>query len=93
MANLDKAMARLETALGSLEGAMSTVESEGAPCASDDERVVALETERKRLADEVSRLQEAAAEDAKLRAEAADAVKVALSDLRQIVPMREMSDG
>jgi hypothetical protein len=54
------------------------------PGAVDDE-VAALGAERDRLAEEVGRLNDRTAEEARLRAEAARAVRSALHDLRGAV--------
>ena len=79
MADVESALARLETALDRAE---KVVANGGAKRSGE---VEALQSERDRLAEEVAELRAAAEEDARLRAEAADAVKSALSDLRGLV--------
>jgi hypothetical protein len=77
MDQLDEALRRLDGAVARLESAVDHGNSaNGADGGSD------LHAERDRLAEEVSRLRARAAEDARLRAEAAAAVRDALTDLR-----------
>ena len=85
-------MSQLERALRRLDGAVTRLETvigEGlTPAAADGDaaaEVAALGSERDRLAEEVGRLRDRAAEDARLRAEAARAVRSALHDLRGAV--------
>ena len=82
-------MPDIETALARLEAAL-----ERAATVSDGHRGRAdelaaelreLRAERDRLREEVEALRAAAEEDARLRAEAADAVRSALSDLRGLM--------
>ncbi|MCL5775394.1 hypothetical protein M1105_00080 [Limibaculum sp. FT325] len=86
MAKLEETVARLAAALERLEQAVG--EGGAMPAAPEDggarSRLSALEAERDRLATEVSRLERQVAEDAALRAEAADAVRAALGDLRAV---------
>jgi len=84
MAKLEEVVGRLTAALEQLERAVG---GSAAPLGTDgdaDERVAALKAERDRLASEVERLERQVAEDASLRAEAADAVRAALGDLRAV---------
>ncbi len=77
MSELDEALRRLDGAVARLESAIA----HGAPPGAGDDRTD-LRAERDLLAGEVSRLRARAAEDARLRAEAAAAVRDALHDLR-----------
>jgi len=83
MKELDTAMARLDRAVTALETGLSV---EGAPGGPGREVLEALESERDDLAAEVARLRAEAEDDARLRREAAEAVKSALSDLRAMTP-------
>ena len=82
MSKVDTALTRITAALDKLETAidarseMATVWGDETPDAPE------LRVANDRLEDEVRELRARAAEDAKLRAEAADAVREALSDLR-----------
>ena len=89
-------MGQLETALRRLEGAVTRLETAVGdrmmPALASDEaaaevaaEVEALAAERDRLAEEIGLLNARAAEDARLRAEAARAVRSALHDLRGAV--------
>lgn len=82
MSDIDDALARLDAALDRAEDAVGRESESNGRLAADFETVRA---ERDRLAAEVRILREAAKEDAELRAEAADAVKTALADLRGLV--------
>ena len=77
MSQLDEALNRLDGAVARLEAALA-----GGTPGRDDSDVAGLRAERSRLADEVRTLRGRAAEDARLRAEAAAAVREALHDLR-----------
>jgi hypothetical protein len=76
----EEGMSQLEVALRRLEGAVARLEAavgDGAsPAPAGDD------SERDRLVEEVERLREQAAEDTRLRVEAARAVRSALHDLR-----------
>ncbi len=89
-------MKELERALRRLDGAVKLLETtidDGAMSASVSEEVgadvAALGAERDRLVEEVERLRAQAEEDARLRAEAARAVRSALHDLRGAVGQGE----
>ena len=82
MPDIDDALARLEAALDRAATAGVEQNSSRQALAEELDRV---RTERDRLRDEVEALQSASEEDARLRAEAAEAVRSALSDLRGIV--------
>ena len=84
MAKLEEAVGRLTAALEQLERAVGDSAVPAGNDADADERVAALKAERDRLASEVERLERQVAEDASLRAEAADAVRAALGDLRAV---------
>lgn len=81
-------MSQLEMALRRLDGAVTQLETtigDGAGHASVADDIAALGAERDRLVEEVERLHALTAEDARLRAEAARAVRSALHDLRGAV--------
>jgi len=86
MNKIDTAIARLDGAMTRLEQAMA--EDAGAVAEAD----MAVKAERDRLEDEVRVLRARAEEDAKLRAEAASAVREALRDLRGAVA-RQSGEG
>ena len=90
MPDIDSALSRLETALESVSDLL-TGAREGAGQA--DIEVADLRAERDRLADEVSNLRKAHEEDARLRAEAAEAVKSALADLRGLVREKDAANA
>ncbi len=77
MSQLDEALRRLAGAVARLEEALAKGGTTG-----DDPDIAELRAERGRLVDEVRTLRGRAAEDARLRAEAAAAVREALHDLR-----------
>ena len=79
MSELESALRRLDGAVARLE---ATVGERGMPAPPE---LAELGAERDRLAEEVGRLRDRAAEDARLRAEAARAVRSALHDLRGAV--------
>jgi Domain of unknown function (DUF4164) len=80
MSQLERALRRLDDAVTRLEATVG----EGMP-ATTAEEVAALNAERHRLAEEVGWLHARAADNARLRAEAARAVRSALHDLRGAV--------
>ena len=92
MSELDNALDRLGEAVSSLIAA-----SEQGPGAYGAEeaataRIAELQSERDRLQAEVDELSALREDDARLRAEAADAVKVALTDLRSLVATQETAE-
>ena len=90
-------MSELEKALDRLDGAVSTlIETARRGQAEEGEharRIAELEAERDKLRAELSELRAAREEDAELRAEAADAVKAALGDLRTVLAHHEQDAG
>ena len=87
MTKTEAALERLEAALGRLEIAAEAAEAKQDSDEARPELPFPSE-ERDRLEGEIRSLRERAKEDARLRAEAADAVRDALSDLRTIVAQR-----
>jgi septal ring factor EnvC (AmiA/AmiB activator) len=79
MSELESALRRLDGAVARLE---ATVGERGMPAPAE---LAELGAERDRLAEEVRRLHARAADDARLRDEAARAVRSALHDLRGAV--------
>ena len=81
---LDEALARMDTALDKLEAAFDAAEP---PAIWGDESTSTpeLRAERDKMADEIRELRSRAHEDARLREEAALAVRDALRDLRGVV--------
>ncbi len=87
-------MTELEKALDRLNGAVSTLldasergqsEQDQADRSKQEARIAELTAERDKLRAERDKLRAEREEDAKLRAEAADAVKAALGDLRTLL--------
>ena len=91
MSKLDEALARINSAMDRLENVIDTRVGETV-WGDVDEEAPDLRMEHGQLQDEVKALRARAAEDAKLRAEAADAVREALSDLRGAMT-RNMDKG
>ena len=85
MSKLDEAMARMSAALDRLETAVEAELKANEIWGEETPDIPALRAQRDDLADEVEALRARAAEDAKLRAEAARAVRDALQDLRGAV--------
>ncbi|MEM6423263.1 MAG: hypothetical protein AAF698_11775 [Pseudomonadota bacterium] len=80
-------MSRLQQALSRLEQAVVAVEAAGARAAAEAEvrgNAGMVDDERAALMARIEELEAQTREDAMLRAEAADAVKAALSDLRAV---------
>lgn len=82
MPDIERALAELEAALDRAAAANAEKQNGRQALTAELEE---LRAERDRLQDEVEALRSASEEDARLRAEAADAVRNALSDLRGIV--------
>jgi small-conductance mechanosensitive channel len=89
MSELDNALDRLGQAVSSLisvsDQRRAVQDAEEAATA----RIAELTSERDRLQAEVDELRGLRKDDARLRAEAADAVKVALNDLRSLVAAKK----
>ena len=83
MSELERALWRLDGAVARLEAAIDAGAMPAAGAAAEE--LAALGAGRDRRADAVERLRARAAEDARLRAEAARAVRSALDDLRGAV--------
>lgn len=89
MSQLEQALRRLDRAVARLESSLTSAEAAGAPAGGNGGTdLAALRAERDELTEEVRVLRERAAEDARLRAEAARAVREALQDLRGAVGQR-----
>ena len=82
--NLDDALARMDAALTLLEAAFDSAEPP-AIWGEETENAPSLRAEREEMAEEIRALRARAHEDAKLREEAALAVREALRDLRGAV--------
>lgn len=80
MSKLDSALARMDAALGRLEKAVDAVSEE-----PGEDELDAVRAERDELSEEVKALRAQTEEDARLRLEAAEAVRAALNDLRGAV--------
>lgn len=89
MSKIDSALGRLDGALSRLEAAFDAIPSVDPVPAGETE---AQQAEHARLEEEVQALRARAEDDAKLRAEAASAVRAALSDLRGAVT-RQIEKG
>jgi len=86
MAEIDRALDRLSAAVTQLVEASASTPGNGADAVAQAEaEVAALTAERDRLLAEIEALRSQHEEDARLRAEAADAVRDALSDLHGLV--------
>ena len=87
MTKTEAALGRLNTALGKLDTALVAVMAERKKAAAA-QKAPKADPERDRLEAEVRALQKRAKQDARLREEAAHAVRDALSDLRTIVAIQ-----
>lgn len=86
MSEIDKALDRLSAAVTQLVETSPSTPGNGADAVAQGEaEVAALTAERDRLLAEIEALRSQHEEDARLRAEAADAVRDALSDLHGLV--------
>lgn len=90
MSELDQALDRLNGAVVTLLDASKRGMAEQGAHAK---RIAALEAERDALRTELAELRAAREEDAQLRAEAAEAVKAALGDLRALLAAQEHDTG
>jgi hypothetical protein len=89
MSELDKALDRLGAAVSKL---ISTSTAGRTGTGAGDKmaaRIAKLSAERDRLQTEVDELRALREDDARLRAEAAEAVKLALTDLRSLVAAKK----
>jgi len=85
MSELDSALDRLGAAVSKLIAASGQGQTAAGAKDNTAARIVKLATERDKLQAEVDKLRILHDEDARLRAEAAEAVKIALTDLRSLV--------
>jgi hypothetical protein len=85
MSDIDRALDRLSAAVSQLTEASASRQDDGAVERQIAEQVAALSAERDRLLAEIETLTAQHEEDARLRAEAAEAVRDALSDLNGLV--------
>jgi len=86
MSELEKALERLNGAVSRLLDASERGQAEQG---TQEQRIAKLTAERDRLRAERDKLRAEREEDAKLRAEAADAVKAALGDLRTLLAAQD----
>ncbi len=89
MSELDNALDRLGEAVASLIAASDQGQAASGAEAAVTARIDELTTERDRLQTEVDELRALREDDARLRADAAAAVKLALTDLRSLVAGQE----
>ncbi len=89
MSELDNALDRLGEAVASLIAASDQGRAANGAEAAVTARIYELTTERDRLQTEVDELCALREDDARLRADAAEAVKLALTDLRSLVASDE----
>ena len=89
MSELDSALDRLGEAVASLITASDQGRVERGAEDAATARIAELTTERDRLQGEVEELRALREDDARLRSDAAEAVKIALTDLRSLVAVEE----
>ena len=89
MSDLDRALDRLGEAVASLIEASDQGRAARGAEATATARIAELTTERDRLQAEVDELRALREDDARLHADAAAAVKLALKDLRSLVAAEE----
>jgi hypothetical protein len=89
MSELDKALDRLGQAVSGLIAASEQGQAGKGAEEAVSARIAELTSERDRLRAEIDELRGLREDDARLRAEAADAVKVALKDLRGLVAAKK----
>ena len=89
MSELDNAIDRLGQAVSNLIAASDQGQANQGADTAVAERIAELTSERDRLQLEVDQLRGLREDDARLRAEAADAVKIALKDLRGLVTAKK----
>lgn len=93
MSQLDIALDRLGEAVRKLSATTALAEGSGAALAEAEETIARLSAECETLRVENAALRSQHEEDTRLRAEAAQAVKVALRDLRELVPAAASGTG
>ncbi len=89
MSELDSALDRLGEAVASLIAASDQSRAAQSAEPAAPARIAALTTERDRLQVEVDELRALREDDARLHADAAEAVKIALKDLRSLAAVQE----
>ena len=89
MSELDSALDRLSAAVSNLIAASEQGRDGKGAGDKATAQIAKLATERDRLQAEVDKLRGLHDEDARLRAEAAEAVKIALTDLRSLVAAQD----
>ncbi|HUS56285.1 MAG TPA: hypothetical protein VMY41_20030 [Thermohalobaculum sp.] len=89
MSELDNALDRLGTAVSNLIVATGQKRTVKGPTDATTLRISELTAERDLLRAQVDELRALRDEDVNLRAEAADAVKIALTDLRSLVASKK----
>ena len=89
MSELDNALDRLGDAVASLIVASDQGRAPSSADTAAATRIAELTTERDRLQTEIDELRALREDDARLRADAAEAVKLALTDLRSLVASDE----
>ena len=92
MSELDNALDRLGDAVADLITASEQGHAAGDADTAAATRIADLTSERDRLQAEVDELRGLREDDARLRAEAAEAVKLALTDLRSLVANGKVAD-
>ncbi len=91
MSDLDRALDRLGEAVASLIEASDQGRAARGAEATATARIAELTTERDRLQAEVDELRALREDDARLHADAAEAVKAALKDLRSLAAAQEQA--
>ena len=93
MSDIESALDRLDTAVSRLLSSAKQSAAERKVTEKAEAQIRELAAERDRLKAEVRRLNKQHEDDTNLRAEAADAVKEALRDLRGLVAAQESAGG
>ena len=91
MSELDSALDRLGEAVASLIAASDQGRATQGAEAAVTARIAVLTNERDRLQVEVDELRALREDDARLHADAAEAVKIALKDLRSLAALQEQA--
>lgn len=92
MSELDSALDRLGEAIAGLIAASDQERAAQGAEAAVTARIDELTTERDRLRTEVDELHALREDDARLHADAAEAVKIALKDLRSLAAIQEKAE-